>query len=324
MKRSIISQVIAILFLILSITGVMMYVLPFQKSTAILHITIGLIFILIIPLHIINNYKPLLQYLKGKKKRKVRINPTFIIISFVVLLLLPISKFDLPPLNWIYSFGEDLKGDTDVYYKHFTTNDEINGESISVEVRMNKPTQTPTVAIWLEDAKGNYLEELYVSQKLARQSFINFNHKRRPEALPVWTHRRGIKAKDGLYVPDEESAIVDGISGATPKTNWILNSKLHKAFDSIRVFLEINQSFDWNEYYNENAFPDDMVYSGPGKVGQPALIYATKLMPFKKGEIEKMRLIGRGHHSGKNGKIYGDLDKLTSALEIVDRILVEF
>jgi hypothetical protein len=39
--------------------------------------------------------------------------------------------------------------------------------------------------------------------------------------------------------------------------------------------------------------------------------------------IYTMRLIGHGHHSGRDGNVNADLSQLTSAKKIVDRIIVE-
>ena len=36
-----------------------------------------------------------------------------------------------------------------------------------------------------------------------------------------------------------------------------------------------------------------------------------------------MKLIGRGHHSGQDGEVHADLSGMTSALQLVDRVLVE-
>ena len=156
------------------------------------------------------------------------------------------------------------------------------------------------------------------------KKLFNFEHKRRPEALPIWLQRRGIKAADGLYVPDEAQPIVDGMTGATPKTNFMLQTNWeHSQLDSIRIFMEINQSFDWNDFYHENAFPDDAVYSGPGMVGQPALLYGTDLLSLNHSNLAKMQLLGRAHHSGQHGELLEDLTNITTALEMVKRVIVE-
>lgn len=309
--------------MVLSATGILMYITPFSKATTVLHITTGFLFVIGISFHLVNNLKALFNYIKGPKKRKTYLNPAFLSMAIGMLLLFGISKFDLPPLKQVYAFGERLKENTEVHYKILQTNQALDGKDLDVEVRMGKPSHTPTLAIWVEDAYGNYLQDLYISQKLAKEEFINFEHKRRPEALPVWSHRRAVQAADGLFVPDQETPIADGMTGATPTTSWILQSQISPRTDSIRVFMEINQSYDWNSFYHSAAFPDDPVYSGPGQVGQPALIYGTKAFSLKEAGIEKMQLLGRAHHSGQDGKIYTDLEQMTTALEMVDRILVE-
>jgi len=323
MKRSFVSLLIAVLFLVLGVTGVLMFISPFSKATTVLHITTGFLFVLGIGFHLINNYRALFSYIKGAKRGRFHFTPAVLWIVISMLLLVGISKFDLPPLKQLYAIGESLQAKTEVYYKVIETNTQIQGQGINVEVLMGNPSHTPTLAIWVEDQQGNYLQELYVSQKLAREEFINFNNQRRPEALPVWSHKRGIQAADGLFAPSKENPIADGMTGATPTTNWILQSHIVSPVDSIRVFMEINQSFDWNAHYNPNAFPDDLVYSGPGKVGQPALIYATEILNLQQPLLEQMKLLGRAHHSGQDGAIRSDLAHMTTALNMVERILVE-
>ena len=231
----------------------------------------------------------------------------------------------IPPFSNIMPLKKELQGDTEVYYKKIITNKDLAGSDLTVEVLYDRPIKAPTVAIWVEDSKGNYLQDLYVSEKMAKEGFVNFDgNTKRPEALPVWTHKRGIKNKKGLYTPSKQNPVPDGMSGATPRTSYVLDTRFNSNTpDSIRVFLEVNQSFDWNEFYHEKAFPNDSVYSGPGMVGQPALVYATDLFLKGKSTIEKMQLIGRAHHSGQNGMIYNDIKNLTSALDIVKRIIVE-
>ena len=323
MKRSFVSLLIAILFLVLGVTGILMYISPFSEATTVLHITTGFLFVLGIGLHLFKNSRALFSYIKGAKKGRFHLNPTLLGIAISMLLIIGISKFDLPPLKQLYAIGEGLQGKTAVYYKVMETNTQIQGKEIKVEVLMGNPIHTPTLAIWVEDQQGNYLQDLYVSQKLAREGFINFNNKRRPEALPIWSHKRGIQAADGLFVPSKENPIADGMTGATPTSNWILNSQIAESVDSIRIFMEINQSFDWNAYYTPTAFPDDPVYSGPGKVGQPALIYASEILNLQHPLITQMKLLGRAHHSGQDGAVRSDLSHMTTALDMVERILVE-
>ncbi len=180
------------------------------------------------------------------------------------------------------------------------------------------------MAIWAVNKKGQLLKTLFVSNGVAKEDFVTLDgNSRRPEALPVWSHLRGIQAADGLYVPDSQTEVPDGISGATPNTNFALSASLESIeTDSLRIFLEINASFDWNETFHEKAYPADPVYSGPGMVGQPALIYSTPYFKTSTEQILKMELQGRAHHSGKNGLIYTDMEGITTAKQLIERILV--
>ena len=89
------------------------------------------------------------------------------------------------------------------------------------------------------------------------------------------------------------------------------------------VKFEVNRSYDFNEFYHLNAFPSDPIYSGNGSSAQPSLIYSTTVNLDSKPGYYFMSLIGRGHHSGKDGRVYTDLSGVTTAKEIVNRIIVE-
>ncbi len=49
--------------------------------------------------------------------------------------------------------------------------------------------------------------------------------KRAPQTLPYWSHKRGIMAADGLFMPDAETSVPDAYTGATPVTSFVLKSR---------------------------------------------------------------------------------------------------
>ncbi|MBK8187390.1 MAG: hypothetical protein IPK77_09240 [Cellvibrio sp.] len=146
----------------------------------------------------------------------------------------------------------------------------------------------------------------------------------RPESLPVFLHALGIQSKSGYFFPEAIPKEMDGYAGATFMDNFVLASKamsdLPKQF---KLRFEINQSFDFNDYYSSDRFPDDAIYSGDGYSAQPSVIYEVTIDMDNPQPIYAMQLIGHGHHSGKDGSIYPDIGQLTTATHIVDRILVE-
>jgi hypothetical protein len=88
----------------------------------------------------------------------------------------------------------------------------------------------------------------------------------------------------------------------------------------MKVFFEINQSWDWNEYWTNSKYPDDVDYKTSS---QPSVVYSAVIDFDNPDKSYELRPIGHGHYSGKDGKIYPDLSTLTTALEIVERVKVE-
>ncbi|MCF1422940.1 DUF4405 domain-containing protein [Mangrovimonas futianensis] len=339
MDRRLLGNILIVKLLVLFGSGLLMYFKPFNKVVASVHTAFGLLFILAMVFHIINNKKPLYNYLSGKRKSSLQKlqSPLIAGITMVVVTALCLN---LPIFNEVYNFGNELrnkqlgKSENQFDYQIITLNNEQKGLHFEIELKKGNAFQYPLFAIWLEDSLGNYLETLYISRVIASSSYDYGTKvdgawksavKRRPEALPYWSHKRGIQAADGLYVPLNNSQDIDAVSGATPTGNFIIksNSKLNK-LNNYKVMLEVNQSYDWNTYYSEDRFPDDEIYSGTGQVGQPSLIYATSISPkvLENKSYSFMNLVGHGHHSGKNGTLFTDLSKITTAKEIADRIIL--
>ena len=123
-----------------------------------------------------------------------------------------------------------------------------------------------------------------------------------------------------MYIPSPRNPIADAYTGPTPGRSFILNSKLDEAgLKKFHVLFEINQTWDWNEYWTNNKYPDDDEYKTSC---QPAVVYSTLIYLANPEDEYLMRIIGRSHESGANGELYDDLNTLTTALHIADGIVV--
>lgn len=100
----------------------------------------------------------------------------------------------------------------------------------------------PQIAIWLEDTQGNYLSTVYVTHKIATQSWQASGGNRRKEALPHWCYSRGVKYDDGLYLPTKKEPLIDGISGATPHESFNIKLNPATALKKFVVKIEILNS----------------------------------------------------------------------------------
>ena len=239
------------------------------------------------------------------------------------------------------------------------THSENIGPTITVDVRKGPYFTWPQYAIWIEDMNGNFIQPLYVTSKIAKNNFVNkvtkkdsdvvFNshvflsgdidlaktfdagvfpeskyERTRPESLPVFLHKNSKHKKLTKLIPDGDTAIADAYTGASINQSFLFttNLKTNKT-SSYKIRFEINTSFDFNNFYSSDRFPNDPVYSGNGYSAQPSLVYEALIDFTSKQTVYPMYLVGRGHHSGQNGQIYQDLENITTAKEIVDRILVE-
>ncbi len=211
-----------------------------------------------------------------------------------------------------------------------TTPENIN-TNLEFDLTVGKSHNHPSFAIWIEDLEGNYIETLYVTQYFAKGVFGHGEVQegkwkdepgevRRPAALPYWSHKRNIKANDGLYAPAPETAVPDALTGATPKGNFILHTGTKLGDDmKFKVLFEVNQAWDSNDYWTNSKLPDDFNYKTSL---QPAIIYDATIDPKSSKTEYILYAVGHSEASGKNGELFTDLSTLTTAKDIFSRILV--
>ncbi len=210
------------------------------------------------------------------------------------------------------------------------TNIEGSGQKIVLTVTAGKAHNHPMMAAWTEDMDGNFLQTLYVNQSVAKGYYVyaeksggkwQAGEAIRPAALPVWAHSRGVKSDDGHFMPTMQNPMPDAITSATPAAGFSIYSKMNEPFSGkLKVFFEINQSWDWNEYWTNSKYPDDVDYKTSS---QPSVVYSAVIDFDNPEKSYKLQPVGHGHYSGKDGKLYPDLSTITTALEIVESVKVE-
>jgi len=204
------------------------------------------------------------------------------------------------------------------------------GPEIEISFLKGKAHNHPLMAIWVEDEDENFVQTLYVAESIGKGVFKRGDSSsgkwmpgeiRRPAALPYWSHRRGIEASDGLFIPEPENPVPDAYTGPTPSGNFIIKTRLENA-DITRfiIYFEINQSWDWNEYWTNNKFPDDAEYKTSC---QPALVYSATIDTDNLLQEYVLKVAGRSHHSGQTGELFTDLSTMTTALEIAGEVKVK-
>jgi hypothetical protein len=209
----------------------------------------------------------------------------------------------------------------------------INESGTDIEIRFFKGIEHnhPTFAFWLEDLEGNYLQSLYVTEYLGTGVFGHaslgdgkWDNKpgisKRPASLPYWLHKRNISADGVTLVPTPEQPVADAITSATPKNDFVLNSRSSNKLEGrVRLLMEINQPWDWNEYWNNTIHTDNNDYKSSC---QPALVYAVTINMDESDKEYFLNPIGHSSFDGSDGELYTDLTSITTAKNIVHKVAV--
>lgn len=237
---------------------------------------------------------------------------TKLIVAVLLMLTVTVFAKKKPEITAQYNYGIDNKGTT-----------------VSIHFEKGNEHNHPLFAIWLADENGKFLQTLYVSESIGHGIFVRANRTsgkwmggeiQRPATLPYWAHQRGVKNQYGTYMPTPKQPIVDAYTGATPSSSFVLKTKTEGVLiGKYKVMLEVNQSWDWNEYWTNDLYPDDKEYKTSS---QPALVYSADIDTNKSSSKIVMLPIGHSHYAGADGSLTADLRTLTTALKIAKKITV--
>ena len=167
-----------------------------------------------------------------------------------------------------------------------------------------KTKMNPQCAVWLEDTDGNYLRTLYVTRRVSKRSWIFAPPTGRLEALPVWSHAANHDGGKSMA----DNGELDAVTSATPNADIVFTAEIGDKECIIKA--EFNTSFDYNNFYTKKNSRIN---------GQPYAVYEAKIPRGMDGEI-RLLLAGCGSPNGTDGKISGDISKLTTAKHIVKKI----
>ncbi|MBP6976723.1 MAG: hypothetical protein PHD61_08460 [Bacteroidales bacterium] len=208
----------------------------------------------------------------------------------------------------------------------------LGGKGIALEVQMlaGEHHNHPMMAIWVEDTAGHYIQTLFVNRSVATSTYGHGDKSggvwqpgmvRRPAAVPYWSHQRGIEASDSLFMPDPLNPVPDAYTGPTPPGDFILKTRTDQVITGkVNILFEINQSWDWNQYWNNALYPNDDEYHSSA---QPAVVYRATIDLSDTGREYVLAPIGHSHYNGADGTLNPDLSTLTTALDIAREIKVK-
>lgn len=192
-------------------------------------------------------------------------------------------------------------------------------ENIIIEFLKGSSFNHPTYVVWMEDNCGNYIRTLYITKSYASGIFgrqmigdtlwlKNSGQSLQPAALPYWTYKKGL-INGKSFIPTPENQFVDGYSGATSLNDFKFETTVATSSQDLRILVEVNQAWDWNEYWTNNKYPDNLAYKHSA---QPSLVYEARITPDE-NEIY-FNAIGHGDPKGETGKLYSNVKSVTSQI----------
>jgi hypothetical protein len=189
----------------------------------------------------------------------------------------------------------------------------------------------PTFAVWIEDVEGNYLETVFVTRSFATGIYghgdagdgkwkTDPGESIRIAALPYWAHKRNVISRDTLYIPTPENPVPDALTGATPTNDFVILTNYNKNLSrKFIVFFEINQAFDYNEFWTNLSLNQNPNYLTSG---QPSVIYAVTVDLDSPVKDFYLNPIGHGSASGADGLLYTNLETITTAGQITSEVKI--
>lgn len=162
----------------------------------------------------------------------------------------------------------------------------------------------PSYAVWVQDETGNRAT-LLVTKKAAGSGF----QKQRSSALPIWF---GLREAD-----------IDAASGATPSGKASLQRNIPEQLrgKKLTLFIEANASYDYNDYYRESLKEGEEGYNDVN--GQPSVLWSA-VIDATQGTATAPILVGRGDVTGADQQVHEDIDKVTTAKELLKDIAVTY
>lgn len=327
MLRHIANLGLLLSFVTLAVTGVMSFVLPFSITTTRVHLVFGLATIVLVGMHLATRVRYFTriasQSVKGAGQAKPQV-PRWLLGAIVVVWagLLATSFYGTQPATAVESISYESRRKAEIVrprprtaaltLEHAVRVVQLKPDDrsvlIEIDVEYNDALdQAPVAAIWAETTRGAMIETLYLDPALAYSETPDWHGKPTPRhaILPIWRHRYTLI--NGIDPIGE----IDAVTSATPKHSETLNDYLETDADKLTIYLEFNAVGD-----TDAAWPDP-------HVGQPSVVYAVFIDLEAPQTYHLMQLVGHGGGAEQNGEVNYDLDAISSAKQIVEKVLVK-
>ncbi|MCP3671800.1 MAG: DUF4405 domain-containing protein [Gammaproteobacteria bacterium] len=122
--RSLIAFLVTWAFLVLTVTGIILYIVPQgriaywthwslagldKEQWGWIHMMFGGIFIVTGALHLYYNWKPFKKYLSERVKGELNLSRELVASLLLTVIMIVLSIYNLPPASWIFALNDSIK-----------------------------------------------------------------------------------------------------------------------------------------------------------------------------------------------------------------------
>ncbi len=172
----------------------------------------------------------------------------------------------------------------------------------------------PQFAIWIEDAAGEEIRTVWVTEKTGAGSWGGKTV--RPVSLPYWVSRWQ-KETGSSGDPTPENPAADAVTGATPKQDFTCRTEVPAA-SKWSYFIEVNVSGDFNDSFAAESKDGKRDRNGNG---QPSIVYKGQITAVA-GQSSQPKLVGRTDQFEGVSNIISDLESISDAKDLFATIEV--
>lgn len=313
-------------FATLAITGVRAFLEPFSLTWTRVHLVFGAATATLVLLHLASRVayfrRVAAETLRGPSGGRRRVPRSVVaLVAFGYGALLAAAINGATPVSAMVGLGYEARHRAEIVRPRPDTAWERLGPTLrvgqrpaeapgmSLEVEVEYATarlEEPAVAIWAETTRGALIETLFLDARVAFSDDPVFGGVATPREaiLPVWRHR--YTAQSGLDPAGE----VDAVTQPTPEHRFSLAQHLTTDAREVVLFLELNVPGD-----PDAAWPDP-------RLGQPSVLYSTLIDLERPERYHLLRLTGHGGDAVESGRIAYDLERVTTAADLIEKVLV--
>jgi hypothetical protein len=301
LHRRFTSLFVALVFLVLSVTGVLAFVRPFSIGVVGLHALTGFLFVILAVFHMVNNIRPLKGYLHSKSLwLTLAITASLTAVFFLqpepVKAVLGLSA-NLGPALDRFEMNEDS-----MVYQYSPA----DGYKMALTIKAGKSydaNNPPRIAIWLENQGAYHIKTLLAPDP------------EHTSQLPYWNFK--LKGWEKAKQKQQDEPQIDAISQPTPNgsfdpADYILPADPENS-NPYKLLIEINQPAD----------PHGLV------ADQPSLVYSVEIDNLDPHTFQLLDIVGypkRDDPTDEKGKeawsLYYPDKKLGTALKLIDSALL--